>query len=110
MVRIFKEDTKLIFGAIKSDSLRAGRSGDRIPGGGFAATVQTGPGAHPASYKMCTGFFPGVKRPGRDVDHPTTSSAEVKERVEPHLYSPSGPSWPVLGGSLTFTDNCGYST
>jgi hypothetical protein len=26
--------------------------------------------------------FPGVKRPGRGVDHPSPSSAEVKERVE----------------------------
>jgi hypothetical protein len=26
----------------------------------------------------------------------TPSSAEVKERVELYLYSPSGPSWPVL--------------
>jgi len=31
----------------------------------------------------------GLKRPGRDVDHPPTSSAEVKERVD--LY-PSGSS------------------
>ena len=42
-------------------------------------------------------FFPGVKRPGRDVDHPPASSAEVKERVELYLYSTSGPSWPLLG-------------
>ena len=41
-----------------------------------------------------------VKRPGRGVDHPPASSAEVKERVELHLYSPSGSSWPVLGWSL----------
>ena len=34
--------------------------------------------------------FPGVKRPGRGVDHPPLSSAEVKERVELYLYSPSG--------------------
>ena len=46
---------------------------------------------------MCTGSFPGVKLPGRNVDHPPPSSTEVKERVEPYLYSPSGPSWPVLG-------------
>ena len=32
--------------------------------------VQTGPGAHPASYTMYTGSFTGVKRPGRGVDHP----------------------------------------
>jgi len=31
----------------------------------FFAPVQTGPGAYPG-----TGSFPGVKRPGRGVDHP----------------------------------------
>jgi hypothetical protein len=31
------------------------------------------------------------------VFHPHPSSAEVKERVELYLCSPSGPSWPVLG-------------
>jgi hypothetical protein len=41
--------------------------------------------------------FPGVKRPGRDIDHPTPYSAEVKERAELYLYSPYGPSWPVIG-------------
>jgi hypothetical protein len=33
---------------------------------------------------LCDGYrvsFPGVKRPGRGVDHPPPSSAEVKERV-----------------------------
>jgi hypothetical protein len=52
---------------------------------------------YPASCTMGTGSFPGVKRPGRGVDHPPPSSAKVKERVELYLYSPSGPSWPVLG-------------
>jgi len=66
----------------------------------FSAPVQTGPGAHPASYTMCTVSFPVVKRPGRSVDHPPTSSAEVKERVELYLYSPSGPSWPIPGCPL----------
>ena len=65
--------------------------------GRFSATNQTGSGAHPASYTKATGSFPGVKWPGRGVDHPTPSSAEVKERVELYLYFPSGPSWPVLG-------------
>ena len=52
-------------------SLRAGRSGDRIPEGvRFSAPVQTGPGAHPASYTMGTDSFQGVKRPERGVDHP----------------------------------------
>jgi hypothetical protein len=35
----------------------------------FSAPVQTGPGAHPASYTMDTGCFLGVNRPGRGVDH-----------------------------------------
>jgi hypothetical protein len=46
---------------------------------------------------MGTGSFPGVKRPGRGVDHPPPSSAEVEGRVELYLYSPCGLSWPVLG-------------
>jgi hypothetical protein len=62
----------------------------------FSARVQTGPGTLPASDTMGTGSFPGVKRPGRGVE-PTPSSAMVKERVELYLYSPSGPSWTVLG-------------
>ena len=84
-------------------TVRAGRSGDRIPAGArFSTPVQTGPGACPAPYTMGTVSFPGVKRPGRGVDHPPPSSAEVKERVELYLYSPSGPSWPVLGRTLPF--------
>jgi hypothetical protein len=76
----------------------AGRSGDRFPvEARFSAPVQTGPGAHPASCTTGTGLLLGVKRPGRGVDHPPSSSAEVKERVEVYLYSPSGPSWPVIG-------------
>jgi hypothetical protein len=31
----------------------------------FSAPVQTGPGAHPASYTMGIGSFPRVKRSGR---------------------------------------------
>ena len=31
------------------------------------------------------------------VEPPPPSNAEVKERVELYLYSPSGPSWRVLG-------------
>jgi hypothetical protein len=43
------------------------------PGGWerFSPSVKTGPGTHPAPYTMDTGFFLGVKRPGRDVDHPS---------------------------------------
>jgi len=72
-------------------------------GARLSANVQNGPGAHPASYTMGTGSFPGVKRLGRGVKHPTPSSTEVKERVELYLYSLSGPLWPVLGRTLPFT-------
>ena len=67
----------------------------------FSAPVQTGPGTHPASYTMGTGSFPGLKRPGRGLDHPLPSSIGVKERVELYLNSPSGPSGPVLGRTVT---------
>jgi len=59
--------------------------------------AQTGLEAHPASYTKGTGSFPGVKRLGRGFDHPPSFSTEVKERVELYLYSPSGPSWPLIG-------------
>ena len=62
----------------------------------LSAPVQIGPGARQAS-------FPEAKRRGRGVKHPPASSAEVKERVELYLYSLSGPSWPVIGRSFTFT-------
>jgi hypothetical protein len=66
-------------------------------GARFSASIQTGSEAHPASYTVSTGSFPGIKRPGHGVQHLPLSSAEVKERVELYLYSPSGPLWPVLG-------------
>ena len=46
-------------------------------GAGFFAPFQAGPGVHPASCTMVTGYFTGVKRPGRGGDHPPPSSAEV---------------------------------
>ena len=64
---------------------RHGRSGDRLPvRKRNSAPVQTGPGAHPDSYRM--GTLGGVKLPGCDVNHQLPSSAEVKERVELYLY------------------------
>jgi hypothetical protein len=56
----------------------------------FLATVQTGPEAHSPFCTIDTGFFPVVKRLGRGVDHPTTPSAEVKERVQLYPYFPRG--------------------
>jgi len=63
----------------------------------FAVPVQTGTGTHATFYTMGTGCFSGVKRPGRGVDHPPLSNAEVKERVELYFYSNCGPLWPVQG-------------
>jgi hypothetical protein len=36
----------------------------------FSAPIQTGPGAHPALYRVGTGSFPGVKRPEHGVIYP----------------------------------------
>jgi hypothetical protein len=78
-----------------SDSLRARRSGDRIPvEARLPAPVQTGPEDHLAFYTLDTGSFAGVNRPGRGVYYPPPSSVEVK-RVA--IYFPSASSWPVLG-------------
>jgi len=47
----------------------------------FSAPVRTGPGAHPASCTMGTGFFSGVKS-GRSVTltpHPLLVPLDMKE-------------------------------
>ena len=75
--------------------------GIEIPvGARFSTHVQTGPGAHQASYTMGTGSLPGVKRPGRSVNHSPPSSAKVKEKVQLYIYSPSGPLGSVLRRTL----------
>ena len=53
--------------------------------------------------------FPGVKRERCGVDHPPPSTAEVKERAELYLYSPSSSSWPVIN-EFAFTFTCWYCT
>ena len=44
----------------------------------FSKTLQTAPGAHPASYSIGTGVLPGLKLIERDADHSPQSSAQVK--------------------------------
>jgi hypothetical protein len=65
-------------------------------GARFSTPVQTDPGALPAPYTMGPVSYPGVKQQGCGVNNPPPSSADVKERVELYLCSPSVLSWPVL--------------
>ena len=70
-----------------------------IPGGGeiFRTSPDRPWGPTSLVYNVYLVTFPGVKQAGRGVNHPPSPSAEVKERVELYLYSPSGSSWPILG-------------
>jgi len=84
--------------------LRAGRSGDRIKlEARFSAPVHTSPGVHTSLLYNGYRIFPGIKRLGRGVEHPPASSAEVKERVELYLYSPSGRFLACSRVNFTFT-------
>jgi hypothetical protein len=57
-----------------------------------------GPNQHPIQW--VPSLFPGGKAAGTWRWPPTPSIAEVKERLELYLYSPSGPSWPVICWNL----------
>jgi hypothetical protein len=74
-----------------SDSLPAGRSRDRIPVRDEIFRIRPDrswdpPGLLYNGY----GVFTGVQLPGRDVDHPLPSSAEIKKRVELYFTPPLG--------------------
>ena len=70
-----------IFPFSTASTIRAGRSGDRIPvEARFSASIQTGSETHPASCTMGTVSFPGARQPRRDADHPPPSIAEVHRR------------------------------
>jgi hypothetical protein len=56
-----------------------GGPGSNPFGARFAVSVQTSPRGHPAFYTMGTGSYPGVKRPGRGVDHPPHLAPRLKE-------------------------------
>jgi len=47
-------------------------------------------------YSRYFSIFLGFRGPGSDVDNPHISSADVRERVQISVYSPSGPSLPDL--------------
>ena len=69
------------------------------PGGGkiFRPNPYQRWGPHNIFYNGNCVFFPDVKRPRHGLDHPPQSSAEDKESVELHIYSPFGFSWCVKG-------------
>jgi hypothetical protein len=67
----------------------------------FFTQVQNGSGVHRAFYTMVTRSFPRVKRPGRGVYHPTTSSADFKGRVALHTYTKLYTS--MTGNRVDFT-------
>ena len=71
---------------------------DRIPVGG--EIFRTRPDRPWGPPSLPSGLSREVKLPGRGVDHPPLSDAEVEGRVELYIYSPCGPSWPVLGRTL----------
>ena len=50
---------------------------------------------------LYNGYFPGIKRLGRDADHPPPSKGRGHERVGLYFYSPSGPQWPFIGRKST---------
>jgi hypothetical protein len=52
----------------------------------ISKTTHINSGVYPSSYSVCTGFFPGGKM-GWSVDHPASSGAEVKKRVELYLHN-----------------------
>ena len=101
LVRVNKVYTDVCVGrdSVVGIATRNGLDGPGIEsrwGARFSSPVPTGSETHPAYYTMGAGSFWGVQRPGCGIDHPPLSSAEVKERVGLYLYSPFGPSLPVL--------------
>jgi hypothetical protein len=56
----------------------------------FSAPVQTGHGAHAASYTMGTGSSPGEKRPGRGIDHSPPLAPSLKKEYRYILTPPLG--------------------
>jgi hypothetical protein len=57
----------------------------------FAARVQTGTGAQPASYTVRTGSSPGVQQPDRGVKYPPHVAPKLKKEQNYTSAPPLGP-------------------
>jgi hypothetical protein len=92
----FKNRTPVLLLQLMVYATRNGLDGPGIESGGgcgkmFCSHLDRPWGPPSLLYNGYRVSFPGVKRPGRGVDtHPHLVP-------ELYLYSPSGPSWPVLG-------------
>jgi hypothetical protein len=76
-----------------SDSLRAGRSGDRIPvRRDFLHLSRPASGPTQPPVQWVPGLSWGQRQPGRDADHTPPSSAEVKKELSYTSTHPMGPS------------------
>ena len=86
-----------------SDLLEAGWSTDWITVGGNSPTVETSPGS------LAVQWIPDLLHGGKMAEAwswpSTLPSAEVQERAELYLYSPCGPTWPILGWNVMTTWN-----
>ena len=70
-------------------------------GARFSAPVQTGPGAHPASYTMGTGSLPGIKRAGGLV---LATHSHLAPRLKEEYSYTSVPLWAFVACyRVTFT-------
>jgi len=78
------------------------RYGLHRPGKEFRTRQDRPWGPPTLPHKRYRVYFPTVKQSRRGVDYPPTSTAEVKERVQLHLYTP--PPWDFMDCSrVTFT-------
>ena len=76
--------------------LRAGRFGNRGKGRRLFSSAKTSrPALGPSSFlfNRYWGCFPGLKRPGREVNHPLPSSAEDKNEWRCTFIPTICPSW-----------------
>ena len=91
-------DQSWLYVARYNGSLRAERSGNRIPvGGEIFCTCPDRPWGPPGLLYKYHVFFPWLERPARGVDHPPHLEPRCKKEYSYASTPPSAPLWPVLG-------------